>query len=130
MPPEHPLLFRINRYRPYVGFLVLLLLSYYYGPSQDLSTYFRYHDYNPVKAYASLPSSIPQLCIPLMLLCLLYVYFEPCVRYYATLFFWSEEASDEIVAKNKEILLRREEELKKALSRSNLGTSDSAAASR
>lgn len=125
---EQPLLFRLNHYRPYAGLALLVFLSYYYGPAQDFATYFRYHGYNPLKAYSELPSAVSQICVPLILLVLLYMRFEPCVRYYATLFFWSEEASDEIISKNKQLLKRREEELKKALSRSNLSNSSSTAA--
>lgn len=119
-PEAEPLLFRINHFRPYAGFVLLLLLSYYYGPSQDLSTFLRYHHYNPVKAYAALPSTVSQVCIPLLIVGLLYLRFEHLVRYYATLLFWSEEASDEILQRNKECLLKRAEEVQRALNGSIL----------
>lgn len=111
MSPEAPLLFRINAYRSYAGFLVLLFLAYYYGPTQDIGTFMRYHDFNPVRAYAALPSPITQVTLPMILIFLLYLRFEDAIRYYITLFTWSEVASDEIVARNKAFREKRLAEL-------------------
>ena len=113
------LLQRVNMLRPFIGIILATLLLFCYRPDQDVWTYYKFHHYNPLSSYYGL-HPMAQNGVVLLILALVYIKFEPEIRWWCTLMLWSEAAADSIVLKNK---AEAEEKLRE-LNRSIRGSSD------